>query len=78
MKNIKKITERVHSDLTAYTIEPIGEDNATHYWMKYGTEKNMIHKLEQTKKGVYVTLWIARQDVKIFLPNTKIDIEYYD
>lgn len=78
MKQIKAIREKARPELTPFVIEKLhGKEDPFYYLVQYGN-KTQIHKLEQTAKGVYITLWICRQDVRIFLSNREIEIEYYD
>lgn len=78
MKTIKRITERAMPELTPYVIEKIHGKEDPFYYLKQYRDKTQIHKLEQTAKGVYITMWICRQDVRLFLSNKNIDIEYED
>ena len=77
MQKIKKITAKEMSDLTPYIIEKPFEV-MTLYYLKHYSDLTQIQKLEQTAKGVYLTLWICRKEVRLFLSNRDIDIEYED
>lgn len=78
MRKIKTIKEKAMPELTPFVIKQMeGEADPFYYLEQYGN-KTQIHKIEQTAKGVYITMWICRQDVRIFLSNREIEIEYYD
>ena len=77
MQKIKKITAKQMFDLAPYVIEKrFGSDDPFYYLEEHGS-LTQVHKLEQTTKGVYLTLWICRKEIKLFLSNKEIEIEYY-
>ncbi len=78
MQQIKKITEKSRPGMVPFVIEKKhGKEDPFCYLQQHGNT-TQIHKLEQTAKGVYITMWICRQDVRLFLSNRDIDIEYED
>jgi hypothetical protein len=78
MKMIKKITAKEMFGLVPYVIEKKQEFVDPFFYLEQYGNINQIHKLEQTAKGVYITLWICRTEVRVFLSNKDIDIEYED
>lgn len=78
MQQIKKITEKAFPELTPFIIECKNDAGVPYCYLQQYGNTTQIHKLEQTAKGVYITLWICRKEVKLFLSNKEIEIEYED
>lgn len=77
MKHIKTITQKARPEITPFVISSIKGELRPIYFYEHYNSTIPIHELEQTKKGVYISLWICSKDVKIFLSNADIEIEYY-
>ena len=78
MKQIKKITQKERPGMTPFVIHKTHSQEDCFYFYEHFNNAIQIHELEQTAKGVYITLWICSKDVKMFLSNTEIEIEYCD
>lgn len=78
MQQIKKITQKARPGVTPFVITSIEGELRPVYFYEHFNNTIQIHELEQTAKGVYITMWICSKDVKTFLSNTDIEIEYWD
>ena len=78
MQQIKKITQKARPGVTPFVITLIEVAFQSTYYYEHFNNKIQIHELEQTAKGVYITMWICSKDVKMFLSNADIEIEYCD
>lgn len=78
MKQIKKITERTLYGMQPFVIEKILEDTNSLYQYRHYNEVITCFDLEQTVKGVYVTIQVLGKGMKLFLSNRDIVIEYCD
>lgn len=78
MQQIKKITERTLFGAQPFVIEKILEDETSLYQYRHYNEVITVFMLEQTVKGVYMTIQIAGKGMRLFMSNTDIEIEYED
>lgn len=78
MQQIKKITERTLPGMQPFVIEKLLEDETSLYQYRHYNEVITVFMLEQTAKGVYMTIQIAGKGMKLFMSNRDIRIEYCD
>lgn len=78
MKQIKTIKQKARPEVTPFVITLIDGGLKPVYFYEHFNSTIRIFELEQTAKGVYITMWICSKDMKMFLSNTDIEIEYCD
>lgn len=78
MKQIKTITQRTLFGMQPFVIEKILEDETSLYQYRHYNEVITVFMLEQTTKGVYMTIQVVGKGMRLFMSNTEIDIEYCD